>query len=147
MSHNKNKSRGGRNIREESKSPEPRRRDEWTVMRTIISELFETIEQDQGKVTYGTFLAAIYAYYITNEGEFYTFIKYIEEHININKIKLDSIMEREDLINLCMPCHSRAKIIKAPEPVEVMLFFELIDSDRNGTIRVDELADKLTEVQ
>ncbi|CAI2380699.1 unnamed protein product [Moneuplotes crassus] len=122
------------------------KKDEWTQMRTILSRIHSDIEKDQGNVTYSAFMAAVYAYYVTNEEEFYTFIKYIEEYINNNRIKIDGTMSREELIHLCMPCHSRAKLLDSPDPVEVMLFFELIDIEMTGTIELDELSKRLAEV-
>ena len=84
---------------------------------------------------------------IQRNSEFYTFIKYIEEYINDNNLRLNERMKKVELVNLCMPCHSRAFKLSAPDPVEVMLFFEMIDLDKSGTIRVEELAECLSEVE
>ena len=76
------------------------KKDQWTMMRTILSRMYSTIEKDQGKVTFSTFLAAVYSFYLSKEAEFYTFIKYIEEYCKNNSIKLDSVMTKDDLIHL-----------------------------------------------
>lgn len=46
-----------------------------------------------------------------------------------------------------MPCSSNIVAGDSPDPAEVMLFFELIDEDRNGTINVNQITKKLNEVE
>lgn len=62
------------------------RDDEFAIMYEKLDELFNVIYQKRKEVTYSTFLAAIYVYYITNKKEFYTFIKHVEESITVNHV-------------------------------------------------------------
>ena len=79
---------------------------------------------------------------------FDSFIKYIEEYAGTRGWDWDHKITQNEFMEMCMPINSNDKVINdAPDPVEVMLFFEMIDSNKEGTISVEDLASNFAEVQ
>ena len=64
MSRNKRTDKKGNKHHEESKGDlSSQRTDQWTLMKTTLSRMYDAIEKDQKEVTYGCFLSAVYAIY------------------------------------------------------------------------------------
>ena len=126
----------------ESKDPSPF----YKMMKDKLTELYNVLKTNDTKVTHAKLLAAVYSYYINDKPNFYSFIKYIEEYAYNRGWKWDEEINAQDLWDICMPVETSNIGANPPDPVEVMLFFEMIDKNRDGVVRVDDLSIHLADI-
>ena len=45
-----------------------------------------------------------------------------------------------------MPVETSEVGVSSPDPIEVMLFFEMIDTNRDGVVKVDDISTHLSDI-
>ena len=118
----------------------------YKMMKDKLTELYNLLKANDTKVTHAKLLAAVYAYYIHDKPNFYSFIKYIEEYAYNRNWKWDEEITAQDLWDICMPVETSNIGVSSPNPVEVMLFFEMIDTNRDGVVKVDDISAYLADI-